>query len=49
MFIDYSQAIDDDYEHLGYYNPTNKSRVLLTSDNIRVDIEANKMLIPIVT
>ena len=42
-FIDYSQAIDGLYEDLKDYNPTKKRKMLITFDDIIVDIEANKI------
>ena len=41
-FIDYSQTIDNVYENLEDYNPTNKSRVLLVFDDMIEDMESNK-------
>ena len=49
IFIDYSQAIDDVYENLEDYNPTNKRRVLIVFDDMIADMEPNKKLSPIVT
>ena len=48
-FIDYSQTIDDVYENLEDYNPTNKRRVLIVFDDMIVGMESNKRLSPIVT
>ena len=48
-FIDYSQTIDDVYENLEDYNPTNKRRVLIVFDDMTADIKSNKKLSPIVT
>ena len=48
-FIDYSQKIDDVYENLEDYNPTNKIEVLIVFDNMIADMESNKNLSPIVT
>ena len=47
--IDYSQAIDDVYENLEDYNPTNKRRVLIASGDMIEDMESNKKLRLIVT
>ena len=48
-FIDYSRRIDDLYENLEGYNPTKKRRVLIVFDDMIVDMESNKKLIPIAT
>ena len=48
-FINYSQTIDDVYENLEDYNPTEKRRVLIVFDDMIADIESNKKLSPIVT
>ena len=48
-FIDYSQTIDDVYENLEDYNPTQKERVLIVFDYMITDIKANKKLSSIVT
>ena len=40
--IDYSQTIDDVYEHLEDYNSTKKSRVLIVLDDMIADMESNK-------
>ena len=37
-FIDYSQTIDDVYENLENYNPTNKRRVIIVSDDMIADM-----------
>ena len=47
-FIDYLQTIDDIYENLEDYNPTEKGKVLIVFDDIIADIESNKKLSPIV-
>ena len=47
--VDYSQAIDDVYENLEDYNPTQKRRALIVFDHMIEDIESNKLLSPIVT
>ena len=47
-FIDYSQTIDDFYENLEYYNPTEKRRVLIMFDDMMADMESNTKLSPIV-
>ena len=47
-FIDYSQTIDDIYENLEDYNPTNKRRLLTVLDDMIADIECNKKVSPIV-
>ena len=36
--IDYSQTIDDVYENLENYNPTNKRRVIIVSDDMIADM-----------
>ena len=48
-FIGYSQTIDDVYQNLEGYNPTNKRRVLIVFDDMIADMESNKTLNPIVT
>ena len=48
-FNDYSQTIDDVYENLEDYKPTNKRRVLIVFDIIIADLETNKKLSPTVT
>ena len=48
-FIDYSQIIDEVYENLEDYNPTEKRRILIVFDDIIADMESNKKLSPIVT
>ena len=48
-FTDYSQTIDDVYENLEDYNPTNKRRVLLVFDDMTTYMESNKKLNSIVT
>ena len=40
-FIDYSQTIDNIYENLEDYNPTNKRRALIVFDDIIADMECN--------
>ena len=47
-FINYSQAIDDVYKNLQYYNPTMKRKVSIVFDDMIADMEANKNLNPIV-
>ena len=47
--IDYSQIIDDVYENLEDYNPTEKRRVSIVFDDIIADVESNKKLSPVVT
>ena len=42
-FINYSQIIDDVYENLEDYNPTNIRRVLIVFDDMIVDMESNKI------
>ena len=49
VFIDYSKKIDDVYENLEDYNPTRKRKVLIVSDHMIADMEANEKLSPIVT
>ena len=48
-FTDYSQTIDDVYENLEDYNPTNKRRVLLVFDDMTTYMESIKKLNSIVT
>ena len=43
-FIDYSQTIDDVYENLENYIPTNKKRVLIVFNDIIADMESKKKL-----
>ena len=47
--IDYSQTIDDVYENLEDYNPTNKRRVLIVFNDMITDMESNRKLSPTVT
>ena len=46
-FIDYSQIIDDMYGILEDNNSTKKRKVLIVSDNMTDDVEANKKIKPI--
>ena len=48
-FVDYLQTIEDVYEKLEDYNPTNKRRVLIVFDDMIVDMEPNKKVSPILT
>ena len=48
-FFDYSQTIDDVYEHLEDYNPTKKRRVLIMFDDMIAAMESNKKSSAIVT
>ena len=48
-FIACSKTIDDVYENLKDYDPTNKRRVLIVFDDMMADMECNKSLSPIVT
>ena len=49
-FIDYFQTIDDIYQNLENYNPRKKNRkVLLVFDDMTVDMETNKQMVPKVT
>ena len=48
-FIDYSQTVDDVYEHLEEYYPSKKRKVVIVFDDMIVDMEANKKLCHIVT
>ena len=48
-FVDYSQTIDDVYENLELYNPTNKRRVLMVFDDMIADMDYNGKLSSIVT
>ena len=48
-FFDYSQTIDDVYEHLEDYNPTKKRRVLIMFDDMIAAMKSNKKSSPIVT
>ena len=41
-FIDYSQTIDDAYEHLEDHNPTKKRKLLIVFDDMIADMKANK-------
>ena len=43
-FIDYSETIDDVYQNLVNYNPTNKRRVLIVFDYMIADMESNKKI-----
>ena len=43
-FIDYLQTIDDVYENLEDYNPTNKRIVLIVFDYVIAYMESNKIL-----
>ena len=45
-FIDYLQTIDDVYENLEVYNPTNERRVLIVFDDMIAVMESNKKLSP---
>ena len=47
--IDNSQTIDDVYENPKDYNPTKKTKMLIVLDGMIADMDANKMLSPIVT
>ena len=47
--IDYSQTIDDVYEHLEDYNPTKKKGMLIGFYDVISGIESNKNLRPKVT
>ena len=49
VFIDYLRAIDDVYENLEDYNPTEKRRVLIVFNDMIADMKSNKKLSPIVT
>ena len=46
-FIDYSQTIDEVYENLEDYNPTQKGKVLIVFDDMIAGMEANKKICPI--
>ena len=48
-FIDYSQTIDDVYEHLEDYNSTKKKRALIVFDDMIADMESKKKKSLIVT
>ena len=41
-FIECSNAMDDDYENIGYYNPRRKRKVLIVFDDMIADIMTNK-------
>ena len=41
-FVDYSQTIDDAYEHLEDHNPTKKRKLLIVFDDMIADMKANK-------
>ena len=43
------QTIDDVYENPKDYNPTKKTKMLIVLDGMIADMDANKMLSPIVT
>ena len=43
-FIDYSETIDDVYQNLVNYNPTNKRRVLIVFDYMIADMESNEKI-----
>ena len=45
VFIYYSQIIDEVYENLEHYNPTNKRRVLILFEDMIGDKESNKTLV----
>ena len=45
-FIDYSQTIDDVYEHLEDYNLTKKRIMLIVFDDIIADMDSNKKISP---
>ena len=47
-FIDHSQTIDDVYENLEDYDQTKKRKMLILLDDMVADMEANKILTPIV-
>ena len=44
-FTNYSQIIDDVYENLEDYNPTQKTRVLIVLDDMIADMESDKRLL----
>ena len=46
--IDHSQTIDDVYENLEDYDQTKKRKMLILFDDMVADMEANKILTPIV-
>ena len=48
-FIDYSQTIDDVYEHFENYIPITKRRVLIVFDDMIADMGSKKKLSPIVS
>ena len=48
-FIDFSQTIDDVYEHLQDYDPAKKRKVLIVVDDMIADVETNNKSGPIVT
>ena len=48
-FIDYFQTIDDIYQNLESYNPRKNRKVLLVFDDMTVDMETNKQMVPKVT
>ena len=48
-FIDYSQAIDDLFQNLEYYNPAMKRKTLKVFDDVIADMEAKSILSSIVT
>ena len=48
-FIEYSQTVDDVYENLEDYSRMKKKTVLIVFDDMKVDMESNKILSSIVT
>ena len=48
-FIECSNAMDDDYENIGYYNPRRKRKVLIVFDDMIADIMTNKKFQAIIT
>ena len=48
-FIEYSQTIDDIYENLEDYFRMKKKTVLIVFDDMKVDMESNRILSSIVT
>ena len=44
-----SQTIDDVYQNLDNYNPTNRRKVLIVFDDMAAGMESNKKSSPLVT
>ena len=48
-FIEYSNGMDDIYKNVEKYNPTEKRKILIVSDDLIADMLSNKNRNPIVT